>query len=180
MQKFILDAFISSVTECFETMMGCQVDVGDPYVVPSATCEQDINSMVGLSGRVPGNVIVGVQRGLAIQFTKEVIGHQTDSIDEQVIDAVGEIANMVVGGAKCRLTQFKLSISLPTVICGRGLKVNFPSGVRPVLVPFSVDGQQLSLCVGMHDAPDGTGEECQLPECESAPSKGPVLAFEQG
>lgn len=108
-----------------------------------------------------------------------MIGHATDTIDEQVIDAVGEIANMVVGGAKCRLTQYKLNMSLPTVICGRGLTINFPSGVRPVMIPFDLNGAKLSLCVGLCDENAAAEEKCELPEMNAEPTKGPVLAFDQ-
>lgn len=178
MQKFILDAFVTAATEVFETMMGRKVVVGSPYVVTAAICEQDVNSMVGLSGGLPGNVIVGVDRKLAIDFTENVIGHATDTIDEQVIDAVAEIANMIVGAAKCKLTQYKLSMSLPSVICGRGLTINFPGNVRPVCIPFDLEGAKLSLCVGLYDDSEPT-TKCELPEMAAKPSRGPVLAFDK-
>ena len=177
MQKFIIDTFVAAVEECFDMMMGCEVTAGDPYVVKAASCEQDINAMIGLSGGLPGNVIVGVDRQLAIEFTENVIGHSTDTIDEQVIDAMGEIANMIVGGAKCNLSQYKLSMSLPTVICGKGLTINFPSGVRPALIPFKVGESELRLCIGLCD--DAALTDSGLPEVASEAGKGPILAFNQ-
>lgn len=176
MHQSILDNFVAAAIEVFETMTGRTLVAQAPFTVSSATCDEDMSAIVGLSGRLPGTVIVGVDRALAIDFTAQVIGHVTDTIDEQVIDAVGEIANMVVGGAKCRLTEYKLSISLPSVICGRGLTVNFPRSVRPVCIPFESDGGRLTLCIGLYDA-EGTAGRCELPEAECKPSRGPVLAL---
>lgn len=178
MQQFILDAFVTAATEVFSTMMGRNVTPGSAYLVSAAICQQDVNSMIGLSGGLPGNVIVGVDRKLAIDFTENVIGHATDTIDEHVIDAVGEIANMIVGAAKCKLTQFKLSMSLPSVICGRGLTINFPGTVRPVVIPFDVEGSKMSLCLGLYDE-SAKDMKWELPEIAAQPASGPVLAFDK-
>ena len=178
MHQSILDNFVASAIEVFQTMTGRTLVAQTPYTVNSVTCDEDMSAIVGLSGKLPGTVIVGVDRTLAFDFTEQVIGHITDTIDEQVIDAVGEIANMVVGGAKCRLTEYKLSISIPSVICGRGLTVNFPRSVRPVCIPFEGDGGRLTLCIGLYDA-EGTASRCEIPEAEAKPSHGPILAAKE-
>jgi len=179
MQQSIIQAFISATTEVFSTMVGRQVQAGQPFIVSSANCEEDISELIGLSGGLPGTVIVGIDKALAFDFTEQVIGHKTDHIDEEVIDAVGEIANMIVGAAKCKLTTYKLSISLPSVICGRGLTVNFPRTVRPVCVPFTCEGSRLALRMGLNDT-DVDAEHLALPELETAPTRGPILSFGHG
>lgn len=178
MQQSILNAFISATTGVFQTMVGREVTAQSPFLVRSANCEEDLSAIIGLSGGLPGTVIVGVDRALAIDFTERVIGHKTTQIDEEVIDAVGEIANMIVGAAKCKLTTYKLSISLPSVICGKGLTVNFPRQVRPVCLPFDCEGSRLTLRIGLND-PDSSGADCELPEMVTEPTRGPILAFNQ-
>ncbi len=163
-------------------MVGREVIAEAPYAVSAANCEEDLSALIGLSGGLPGTVIVGVDKSLAIDFTESVIGHTTTQIDEEVIDAVGEIANMIVGAAKCKLTTYKLSISLPSVICGRGLTVNFPRAVRPVCIPFRCEGSRLTLRIGLCD-PDASTAEAEdslgVPVPVSNTTRGPVLACNQ-
>jgi chemotaxis protein CheX len=182
MHQTIIQAFVSATTEVFRTMVGREVIPEAPYGVSAAHCEEDISALIGLSGGLPGTVIVGVDKSLAIDFTESVIGHSTTQIDEEVIDAVGEIANMIVGAAKCKLTTYKLSISLPSVICGRGLTVNFPRAVKPLCIPFCCEGSRLTLRIGLYDADANTVEDdnsIEVPEPVSNQTRGPVLAFNQ-
>jgi chemotaxis protein CheX len=66
-----------------------------------------------------------------------------------VVDAVGELTNMVAGAAKAQLTEYKLSISLPGVIKGAGHEVCFPSDVTPICVPFTCEWGELKIEVGL-------------------------------
>ena len=49
-----------------------------------------------------------------------MLGQRPEPIDENVIDAVGETVNIVVGQAKSQLDQLALSIGIPTVVTGKG------------------------------------------------------------
>jgi chemotaxis protein CheX len=73
-----------------------------------------------------------------------------DEVTEtEMVDAVGELANMVAGAAKARLEAFELSVSLPSVITGKAHTVRFPSNVTPICVPFETGWGPLTLEVGM-------------------------------
>ena len=74
-------------------------------------------------------------------------------INSDVIDAVGELTNMVAGGAKAQLEHLNLSISLPNVITGLGHEVRFPSNVTPIVIPFDSDWGPLTAEVGLSAAP---------------------------
>ena len=62
-------------------------------------------------------------------------------------DAIGELANIVAGAAKKDLTQYKISISLPTVIVGDGHEVMGGKEVIPLAVPFDSPFGKFSLIV---------------------------------
>ena len=70
------------------------------------------------------------------------------TIDDVVKDAVGELANIVAGAAKRDLSQYKISISLPTVIVGDGHEVQGGREVVPLAVPFESPFGAFSLLVG--------------------------------
>ena len=57
-------------------------------------------------------------------------------INADVIDAVGELTNMIAGGAKAQLERFEMNLSIPNVITGKGHTVEFPRDATPVCIPF--------------------------------------------
>jgi chemotaxis protein CheX len=64
-------------------------------------------------------------------------------------DAVGELANMIAGGAKTQMQELSLSIGLPSIICGKHHPVGFPAGATPILIPFVSDWGPISSEVGI-------------------------------
>jgi chemotaxis protein CheX len=70
-------------------------------------------------------------------------------IDDDVLDAVGELANMVAGQAKAELEEYELNVSLPNVIIGEGHEICFPSDITTIAVPFDTDFGPLQLEVGL-------------------------------
>ena len=68
---------------------------------------------------------------------------------DDVLDAVGELANMIAGQAKAELEEFDLSVSLPNVVTGKDHVVRFPSKSAPICVPYDTDLGPLLLEVGL-------------------------------
>jgi chemotaxis protein CheX len=56
--------------------------------------------------------------------------------DADLIDAIGEIANIIAGFAKRDLSSLNLSISLPNVILSNHILAGL-SGAPTIIVPFS-------------------------------------------
>lgn len=63
--------------------------------------------------------------------------------DSEVVDAIGEIANMVMGGIKTRVQHevTNIEISIPTVVYGRQLKNRLGEGMVRISVPVAI-GQE--------------------------------------
>ena len=70
-------------------------------------------------------------------------------MNDDVMDATGELANIIAGYAKRFLQDFKISISLPTVIRGHGLVIKEPPDVFSFVVPFECDLGNFDLGVGL-------------------------------
>jgi len=63
--------------------------------------------------------------------------------DSEVFDALGEIANMIMGGVKTRVQReiTKIEISIPSVVHGRQLKNRLGEGMSRIAVPVTI-GQE--------------------------------------
>ncbi len=59
---------------------------------------------------------------------------------------------MIAGSAKAKLEEFSLSVSLPTVITGKGHCIDFPRQITPICIPFDCPWGQVAVEVGLTDS----------------------------
>ena len=118
MKAELINPFIASTVQVFATMLRCPLTRGSLQLRSNGFVpEYEINGIIGLSGGLSGTVIISLQEGVALNATEAMLGVRPPGVNEDVIDAVGEIANMVAGAAKSQLESYKLSMSVPTVNC---------------------------------------------------------------
>jgi chemotaxis protein CheX len=105
-----------AIKEVFEIMLGCRV-------TPSAETEHgphgEFTAMVGLAGALCGILTVCCNAKTAGLIAKGMLGGTTISEDE-VVDALGEICNMITGNFKNKLagTDERCMLSVPSVVSG--------------------------------------------------------------
>lgn len=136
----------------FSAMLDWNVDAA-----PSENPEppSDVSGIVGLSGDVTGSIVLIMPKTLAIAATEGLIGDSLDSVNGDVVDTVGELTNIIAGGAKSRI-ELKVNLSLPTVVTGRHHFVGYDSQVDPEVVRFVCNGEDFAVkyCI---DAPSHMG-----------------------
>lgn len=148
MQVQYINPFIASLSNTFQTMLGCEVRRGTISLKDDSVPVYDVSGVIGLSGKALGTVVLSLSRDVALKATSHMLLHEVTEVDAQVVDAVGELTNVVAGGAKAELEEYALMASLPNVITGRSHDIRFPSEVTPICVPFQTDWGPLSLEVG--------------------------------
>lgn len=151
MDTQFLGAFESATLRVFDMMAGITLVADPPFANSSTTtrCLHEINAIVPIGGRLTGTVVVGVDRGIAMAFTENVLGFRPQSIDEDVVDAVKELANMIVGQVESQLGRNTLVMSLPTVAIGKGTEIGFGSKVNTFQQSFQKGDEALTLLFGL-------------------------------
>jgi chemotaxis protein CheX len=144
-----INPFVKSLVTTFSTMLNCTATRGPLCLKQDVYPPHEISGVIGLSGKAVGTVVVSLSREVALKAASAMLMMDYTEIDNDVVDAVGEITNMVAGAAKADLAEYELSISLPSVITGRGHEVRFPSNVTPICVPFETPWGSLNLEVGL-------------------------------
>jgi chemotaxis protein CheX len=113
----ITSLFVDALTEFMETMVGLECTI-----VPMSEVDQwnaEISGVVAVSGNPNGKVAVSFPRDLGRSVVARVMGKDINEVDEEALcDGIGEIANIIAGNAKGRLSQlgFDLTISLPSTL----------------------------------------------------------------
>jgi chemotaxis protein CheX len=69
------------------------------------------------------------------------------SVNEEVLDAVGEVANMIIGNFKTMVEEHlgPLGLSIPTVIYGRNFTSRSLGTNSWIVLPFSCDGEVITI-----------------------------------
>lgn len=147
-----INPFIESATNVFRTMLSLDVKRGALYFKDGFQPSLEITGVIGLSGIAKGSVLLGVSKPVAITATELLLGEAVASIDHNVVDAVGELTNMIVGAAKAKLESLDLNMGLPTVVVGKNHTVVFPAGIHPIGIPFHSEAGDFCLEVSLVDS----------------------------
>ncbi len=144
-----INPFVCALTNTFKTMLSCEARRGGLALKQDSRAAHEVSGVIGLSGKAVGTVVVSFSPQVAIKAASTMLMMEANEIDDDVIDAVGELTNMVAGAAKAELEEYELAVSLPNVITGAGHEVHFPSEVTPISIAFDTDWGPLSLEVGL-------------------------------
>lgn len=152
-----INPFVSSLRHTFHTMLSCEAHRGTIVLKKDNRSRHHISGVIGLSGKAVGTVVVSFSESVALKAASTMLLTEFTEINDDVLDAVGELTNIVAGGAKVELEEYALMSSLPNVITGSGHEVHFPSDVTPVSIPFDTDWGPLTLEVGFTEVPAPAG-----------------------
>ena len=144
-----INPFITSLGTVFRTMLQCEVKRGPISLKQDRQPGHPISGVIGLSGHAVGTVVLSMSEAVALRAASTMLMADCTEVNADVLDAVGELTNMVAGRAKSQLEELDLSVSLPNIITGCGHEVRFPSTVTPICVPFATPWGELSLEVGL-------------------------------
>ncbi|MDR1838640.1 MAG: chemotaxis protein CheX [Treponema sp.] len=130
-----VEAFVEVTVNTFSEFVGVEVSPKHPHFLdPEKGFEWDISAIIGLSGAVRGAVIISMKTDLAIKLTDLLTGTSHKEIDIDVVDAIGEINNIIAGNIKPKIPNGeKIVISIPTIIKGKELSIAWPSNKTRIL-----------------------------------------------
>ena len=132
------------VRSVWDSMLGLTLVPADtPYETDGD--QRYLTGCVQIAGTWEGAVMIDLPEELARESAAAMFGCEPEDLsDEEVLDALGEIANMVGGNVK-GMIDGECKLSLPTVAEGADFRIAVPgSGVHTVLVfdcagkPFQV------------------------------------------
>ena len=137
-----INPFIESVSNLFSTMLDCEVKREELSVKLNLNPSLDIVAFISMSGYVKGTVALSFPTRTALAMVSRIYDKDMVVIDSKVIDAVGEFANVVAGGAQMSLSnngKQRIDLGVPTVVRGSNFNVDYPSQATWLEIPFSCE-----------------------------------------
>ena len=147
-------SLIKDVQDVFITMVGVEDLIHLPLQVDVTThFKECLTAMVGLAGTYNGLVSVHLPWPMAISFTSLMLGMEVTEIDDDVNDAMGEIANMVAGSFKQHLSKggSDIQLSTPSVVNGADYNVSSGNNLENITIKFATDEEWLMVSLSIEE-----------------------------
>lgn len=131
----------------FDTMLGVKVTPMNVSQTSDCTVEnQGVVAMVGMAGAVSGSGSLCMSNKFACFSASRFLMAEYDSVSDEVLDAVAELANMIVGGMKTVLEEElgPMGLSIPTIVSGDNYITRSPSIGDRTIIKFVCDEEGLN------------------------------------
>ena len=155
-KDLIINCIQQSTLQVFSTMLG------EELLLASVSTEGDtqdvrdgVVSFVGLAGSWAGTGSITCSPVLACKICAQMLMTEASSVNEEVLDAVAEVANMIIGNGKTDLEPHLgiLGLSVPTVVYGHNFKARNAGHAEWVVVRFAWGDGLLTVKLSL--TPDG-------------------------
>lgn len=144
MDNLIAESFIESASGVFSQMIGMPFEKGEIGCESKPSLGQNLLILIGLTGNVRGNVIMGFTSDLACKFAGTMMMMPVEQIDEMTQSAICELCNMIMGNAATALSQKNIIVDItpPTVLTGQNLQFRFEQS-KLINIPLIFDGSNI-------------------------------------
>lgn len=146
----------ASMDEVFSTMLGLTATPQDDTLEKGGLHTYNgVMALVGVAGGWTGTGRLLVSPRMACILAGHLLMSTFESVDEEVLDAVAEIANMVVGNVKNALEEElgPMLLSVPTVVFGKNYLTRSSKVHDWLIVPFQCDGEVIEFRFSLMPAP---------------------------
>lgn len=149
----IVQAITAATHEVFSTMLGLEIEAGEVQWenAVAAAPSSGLVSLIGLAGSWSGTGSIASTGAFACRMASSLLMTSYEAVNEDVLDAVGEITNMIIGNVKTMLEEKAgpMGLSTPTVIFGRNFQTRSARIHEWTVVPFACERERLyvQLCI---------------------------------
>jgi chemotaxis protein CheX len=171
LENVIVDSITHSTFQVFSTMLDAQVQL-DTVAIENRMPEANdgVVSFIGLAGSWTGTGSLACAPATACRICSQMLMTENAAVDDEVLDAVAELTNMIIGGVKTDLEPHlgPLGLSIPTVVYGRNFKARGAGATEWIVATFAWDEHRLlvKLCLAptesAHAHPHATGHACPV------------------
>ncbi len=143
MKAEFINPFLASAKNVLETMCQTPVSAKKPELKRDKVTYGAVTGIIGMtSSEVTGSMIVSFNEDCILNVVANMLMEPVkEKIDDEVTDAVGELTNMICGGAKAQLAKLnhKFDLATPTMVVGKGIEISYYSDAPTLVIPFSTD-----------------------------------------
>jgi chemotaxis protein CheX len=140
----LAQSITDATQEIFSSMIMLEVNPGTPFSREQGMINSSISGIIGLAGSLKGLLAIHLPNKTATAVTSAFLGMDVEEIDDDVQDAIGELANMLAGSLKTALdpSGSEIKLSMPSTVHGEEYSIDCIADAEIVSVPFTFNGDQ--------------------------------------
>lgn len=133
-----INPFILATQIVFRTMLSIEINLGKPQLKNNRQTSGDVTGIMGLVGDKKGTIAISLKDAGAIFIFKTLLGGECSSITPDVVDAIGELTNIISGQARKEFEKegINLKAAIPMVVVGKDVEMNFITKIPIISLPF--------------------------------------------
>jgi len=135
-----INPFLSSLLNVMSTMAQMELTPGKPMLKKGDIAMGDVSGLIGMvSEKAKGSLSITYDVSLALATMQGMLGESPSEINEEITDLVGEVTNMVAGGAKRMLSEvgIEFDMATPIVVSGENHTIHHKAKSAVVVIPLS-------------------------------------------
>ncbi|HTP87939.1 MAG TPA: chemotaxis protein CheX [Bryobacteraceae bacterium] len=138
-EQEIAAAICTAAGDVFSTMLGMDLVAGPMEIGEAASRSRaGVVALLGFAGDWAGSGTVYCDGRFACRMASQLLMAEYGVVNDDVLDAVAEVGNMIIGNVKNTLEQKlgPMGLSTPTVVYGRNFETRTVGSKEWVTVPF--------------------------------------------
>ena len=141
MKADFINPFLDATLEVLNKMAFVKANNTKPFLKDTLGTYGAVTGIIGMAGEdVQGTMVLSFSEPCIIKIVSNMLYEEFNSIDDTIVDAVGELTNMISGGAKRRLAEknYQFEMAIPSMVTGSGVQIYHQSSGRAVVIPFTI------------------------------------------
>lgn len=145
--KFV-EPFLQALPNVFGTMIGIEIR---PEKQATKINNLSLGAVSGLiamtSDNASGSFSISLETSMALACVERLFGERPETVNDEVIDMVGELTNMIAGVAKQLFESrgYDFGMATPHMMSGDSHQLEHLAGNPVILIPFNSDFGKLFL-----------------------------------
>ncbi len=137
----IRDKIIEATVEIFTSMVMMDISVSEEQVENVGKISNSITGLIGLAGKYKGVLALHIPYNVACAITSNFLGLEIAEMNEDVDDAVGELANMLGGSVKTIISENgkDIELSIPSTISGEQYDFQPTKNSEKLIISFNTE-----------------------------------------
>lgn len=138
MKYDFVNPVLEAASEVLSQELQTTIEIGRPSISSSSQHNSEVMVMIGLTGGVEGQIMLGLSMLTVLNMIGVMIGEMPDEFDDMVQSGIAEMGNVIAGRASNKLTMagFNCDITPPMTLVAPDGKINTLS-IQRLVVPLT-------------------------------------------
>jgi chemotaxis protein CheX len=139
----LIRPFLETMLNVLKTMANLEPKIGKPFLKDGLEPIGDVTGVIGLAGEnVCGSMALVFTEGALLEVSSHMLGETYTELTPDCLDCIGEMTNMISGGARAGLSNIglKFDMAIPTMIQGHAHMVEHKTRGPVICIPFELPG----------------------------------------